>query len=139
MTTISKTILAGAALAVALSSAAFAQEAQAPTDQPAASAEAQPPILPRKPAATAGQTDQIRQFGDRREHHERHARNDGHHDDGWFFFGRHGDRDRGHDRDRDCDDRGCARGSQQPAAPGSVAPPANGLFNNGAAPKVQSN
>lgn len=137
MTIISKTILTGAALAVALSSATLAQEAQTPTDQPAASVEAQPQILPRKPAATAGQTDQSRQFGERRDHGERHARNDRHDDHGWVFFGRHGDRERGHDRDRDCGDR--ARSSQQPAAPGSVAPPANGLFNNGAAPKVQSN
>ncbi|MBK1637206.1 hypothetical protein [Rhodovulum adriaticum] len=126
-----KTILTGAALAVAVSSTAYAQQTQAPAAVPTASEQAQPRIMPRKPAAAAGQTVQTRQFG------ERHARS-GHHDDrGWFFFGRHGERDRGHDRD--CDDRSSARSGQQPAAPGSVAPPANGLFNNGATPKVQTN
>ncbi len=46
--------------------------------------------------------------------------------------------------DDDCDDDegddegGCAAGSN-PAPAGTVAPPANGLFGNGAAPRVQVN
>ncbi|KGF67503.1 hypothetical protein LL06_21895 [Hoeflea sp. BAL378] len=41
------------------------------------------------------------------------------------------------DDDDDDDDGGSARANPAPA--GAVAPPANGLFGNGAAPKVQVN
>jgi hypothetical protein len=40
--------------------------------------------------------------------------------------------------DDDEDEGGCAAGSN-PAPAGTVAPPANGLFGNGAAPRVQVN
>jgi len=49
------------------------------------------------------------------------------------------------DEDEDCDDEeeegaagGCSAGAN-PAPAGTVAPPANGLFGNGAAPQVQVN
>ncbi|MGC9368247.1 MAG: hypothetical protein ACP5DX_01790 [Paracoccaceae bacterium] len=74
---------------------------------------------------------------------------DDEHEGRWLrrIFGDDDDhRRRGHDDDDDdddddCDDddgRGC-RGGMNPAPAGTVAPPANGLFNNGAAPKVQVN
>ena len=40
------------------------------------------------------------------------------------------------DEDDDDDDRA---GARNPAPSGTVAPPSNGLFGNGAAPKVQMN
>ncbi|MFW2543955.1 hypothetical protein ACN2XU_15035 [Primorskyibacter sp. 2E107] len=55
---------------------------------------------------------------------------------------------RGHDDDDDdddCDDEdddeddGCRDAGRNPAPAGAVAPPANGLFGNGAPPKVQMN
>ncbi|WP_371349129.1 hypothetical protein [Ancylobacter sp. IITR112] len=48
---------------------------------------------------------------------------------------------RGDDDDRDDEDDDDARGGNlfAPAPAGSVAPPKNGLFGNGAAPKVQVN
>lgn len=49
------------------------------------------------------------------------------------------DNDEGDDCDDGDDDAGdCAAGSN-PAPAGTVAPPANGLFGNGAAPQVQVN
>ncbi len=49
----------------------------------------------------------------------------------------------GHDdddeEDDDCDDDDCAGSARNPAPAGSVAPPSNGLFGNGAAPQVQVN
>lgn len=48
-----------------------------------------------------------------------------------------------HDDDDDCDDddddNEACRGALNPAPAGSVAPPQNGLFGNGAAPQVQVN
>jgi hypothetical protein len=64
---------------------------------------------------------------------------------GWrLLFGDDDDHHAGHDSD---DDEGgnCAPGQQDcvpavnPAPAGDVAPPANGLFNEGAAPTVQVN
>lgn len=54
----------------------------------------------------------------------------------------HGDHD-DDDEDEDCDDDdgdegSCAMGAT-PAPAGTVSPPANGLFGNGAAPRVQVN
>lgn len=54
----------------------------------------------------------------------------------------HGDHD-DDDEDEDCDDDdgdegSCATGAS-PAPAGTVSPPANGLFGNGAAPQVQVN
>ena len=54
----------------------------------------------------------------------------------------HGDHD-DDDEDEDCDDEdgdegSCAMGAT-PAPAGTVSPPANGLFGNGAAPQVQVN
>jgi hypothetical protein len=50
---------------------------------------------------------------------------------------------RGHDDDDDCDedddDGGCRNGARSPAPVGTVAPPQNGLFGNGAPPRVQMN
>lgn len=53
---------------------------------------------------------------------------------------------RGHDDDDDDDDDGecdddddCRGGVRNPAPAGTVAPPQNGLFGNGAAPQVQVN
>ncbi|WP_425102194.1 hypothetical protein [Tropicibacter sp. S64] len=50
---------------------------------------------------------------------------------------------RGHDDDDDCDDDDddddCQGGARNPAPAGTVAPPQNGLFGNGAPPQVQVN
>jgi hypothetical protein len=53
---------------------------------------------------------------------------------------------RGHDdhddEDNDCDDDDdddCGSGARNPAPAGTVAPPQNGLFGNGAPPQVQVN
>lgn len=43
------------------------------------------------------------------------------------------------DGDDDEDDDDAGRGARNPAPAGSVAPPQNGLFGNGAAPQVQVN
>lgn len=54
----------------------------------------------------------------------------------------HRERDHGHDDDDDDDedDDGYGRNaSANPAPSGTVAPPANGLFGSGAAPKVKLN
>ncbi len=62
-------------------------------------------------------------------------------------YGREGSR-RGHDDDDDdddddCDDDDddddCRGGARNPAPAGTVAPPQNGLFGNGAPPQVQVN
>jgi len=55
---------------------------------------------------------------------------------GSWLFGRHGHDD---DDDDDDDDEGGNRGANNPAPAGTVAPPQNGLFGNGAPPKVQVN
>jgi len=70
-------------------------------------------------------------------------------DDGWFFglFGHEGGRHGHHGHDDDDDDhdgRACPPGSTNcasgtPAAAGTTAPPANGLFAPGAKPQVQTN
>lgn len=52
-------------------------------------------------------------------------------------FAKHDDDDGDGDDDEDDDDAG--RGARNPAPAGSVAPPQNGLFGNGAAPQVQVN
>jgi len=46
---------------------------------------------------------------------------------------------RGHEDDDDdeCDDNDCAATTANPAPAGTVAPPKNGLFGNGAPPQVQ--
>jgi hypothetical protein len=41
------------------------------------------------------------------------------------------------DRDDDCDDDDCRGGARSPAPAGTVTPPQNGLFGNGAPPQVQ--
>jgi opacity protein-like surface antigen len=121
MTFTLKPLLAGAALAAALSPMAQAQDL------------AQPRIAPRPQAA--GQQQQMTQTTQRYRDHDRWERHGRHHDDdgkGWFFFGRHGHHD-------DDDARG-NRNARSPAAPGAVAPPANGLFTQGGAtPKAQVN
>ena len=43
------------------------------------------------------------------------------------------------DCDDDDDDDDCRGGARNPAPPGTVAPPQNGLFGNGAPPQVQVN
>ena len=43
------------------------------------------------------------------------------------------------DDDDDCDDDDCAGTMSNPAKAGTVAPPDNGLFGNGAPPKVEVN
>ena len=47
--------------------------------------------------------------------------------------------DDGDDCDDDDDDDECRGGGRDPAPTGSVAPPQNGLFGNGAPPQVQVN
>lgn len=64
-------------------------------------------------------------------------------DDGWSLW-RHDDDDEDDDNcgeDEDDDDEGCARtgGRGNPAPAGSVPPPANGLFGNGAPPVAVTN
>lgn len=49
------------------------------------------------------------------------------------------DHDDDHDDDDDDDDHGRRRGMTNPAPAGTVAPPQNGLFGSGAAPKVKQN
>lgn len=47
-----------------------------------------------------------------------------------------------HEDDDDCDDKDddeCVGNTRNPAPAGAVAPPQNGLFGNGAPPKVQVN
>ena len=51
---------------------------------------------------------------------------------------KHDDDDDGEDDDCDDDNSGCARG-KNPDRAGSVAPPDNGLFGDGDAPKVNVN
>lgn len=57
----------------------------------------------------------------------------------WIFGGSHDDDGYQTDGcdDEEGDDGACAGG--QPAAAGTVAPPANGLFTDGATPQVQQN
>jgi hypothetical protein len=43
------------------------------------------------------------------------------------------------DDDDDDDDGGCGNAARNPAPAGTVAPPQNGLFGNGAPPQVQVN
>lgn len=59
---------------------------------------------------------------------------------GWWS-GRRGDDDDEYERDDDDDDddEGGYRAQMNPAPAGTVAPPKNGLFGNGARPKVQVN
>lgn len=57
-------------------------------------------------------------------------------DDGHSFFK---SSRRRHDHDDDDCDGGCRSGAPNPAPAGTVAPPQNGLFGSGAAPKVQVN
>lgn len=66
--------------------------------------------------------------------HRHRARGDD--DDDHKYRARHDDDDDDDDCDDDDDD---CRGAMNPAPAGSSAPPQNGLFNNGAAPKVQVN
>ncbi len=56
-------------------------------------------------------------------------------DDRWRGGSRRGHDD---DDDDDCDDD-CQGGARNPAPAGTVAPPQNGLFGNGAPPQVQVN
>jgi hypothetical protein len=49
------------------------------------------------------------------------------------------DDDHDDDDDDDCEDDDCRGGAGNPAPAGSVAPPQNGLFGNGAPPQVQVN
>lgn len=52
---------------------------------------------------------------------------------------RRGNDDDDDDEDCDDDDDDCRGGTSNPAPAGNVAPPQNGLFGNGAPPKVQVN
>ncbi|MGY9047528.1 hypothetical protein P775_07040 [Puniceibacterium antarcticum] len=61
---------------------------------------------------------------------------DDHESRGFFRFG--DDDDDEEDDDCEEDDGGC-NGASNPAPAGTVAPPQNGLFGNGAPPKVQVN
>ena len=63
-------------------------------------------------------------------------------DDRWRDGSRRGhddDDDDDDDCDDDDDDDDCRGGARNPAPAGSVAPPQNGLFGNGAPPQVQVN
>ncbi len=59
-------------------------------------------------------------------------------DDRRYRDGARGGRD-DEDDDDDCDDDDCRGGANNPAPAGTVAPPQNGLFGNGAPPQVQVN
>ncbi|WP_172330655.1 hypothetical protein [Mangrovicoccus sp. HB161399] len=56
---------------------------------------------------------------------------------GYPMGGRHGGGE--DDEDDDGDGHGGSRGARSPAPAGTVAPPPNGLFGNGAPPQVQVN
>ncbi|WP_321333886.1 hypothetical protein [Breoghania sp.] len=73
-----------------------------------------------------------RDYGERHEYREHHAGRLG-------WFKRMWDHDDDEGDDDDDDYRGRGRGMNRPAPSGSVTPPANGLFNNGAKPKAQVN
>ena len=64
-------------------------------------------------------------------------------DDGKYRSGSRHDDDDDDDDDDDCDDDDddddCGNSARNAAPAGTVAPPQNGLFGNGAAPKVQMN
>jgi hypothetical protein len=64
-------------------------------------------------------------------------------DDRWREGARRGHDDDDDDDEDDCDedddDGGCRNGARNPAPAGTVAPPQNGLFGNGAPPRVQMN
>ena len=63
-------------------------------------------------------------------------------DRGWREGSRRGHDDDDDDDDDDCDDDDdddCRGGARNPAPAGTVAPPQNGLFGNGAPPQVQVN
>ncbi|MCF3974834.1 hypothetical protein [Paracoccus salsus] len=62
-------------------------------------------------------------------------------DDRWRDGSRrgHDDDDDDDDCDDDDDDDECRGGARNPAPAGTVAPPPNGLFGNGAPPQVQVN
>jgi hypothetical protein len=63
-------------------------------------------------------------------------------DDRWRDGSRRGhddDDDDDDDCDDDDDDDDCSGGARNPAPAGTVAPPQNGLFGNGAPPQVQVN
>lgn len=116
------------ALAVLLSSTVVGALSAAPIDAP---------LLAGSPVATAAApAAQPVQLAD----------NDDDDDDGFFgWFGHHGRRGH-HDDDDDDDDHGrrnCPPGATgcgaAPAAAGTVAPPANGLFAPGSKPQVQTN
>jgi len=66
------------------------------------------------------------------DHHGKHRK-------WWRLFGDDDDDDDDHDDDDDDDDDGRRGGARNPAPAGTVAPPQNGLFGNGAAPKVKVN
>ena len=63
-------------------------------------------------------------------------------DRGWREGSRRGHDDDDDDDDDDCDDDDdddCRGGARNPAPAGTVTPPQNGLFGNGAPPRVQVN
>lgn len=63
-------------------------------------------------------------------------------DHGWrAVWGGGDDDDEDEDDDDDCDDDdgNCRGAARNPAPAGTVAPPQNGLFGNGAPPRVQMN
>ncbi len=161
-------ILAGIVATMIIAPVALAQETTSTPEvtPPAATSQSQPEIAPRSPqtstAVRPGRNADIpcdrearrerrrdgegrgygerhergeygrrhgrREYGERHEYRERHAGRFG-------WFKRMWDDDEGDDDDDDY--RG--RGMNRPAPSGSVAPPANGLFNNGAKPKAQVN
>ena len=68
--------------------------------------------------------------------------NDDDDDRGWREGARRGHDDDDDDDDDDCgddDDDDCRGGARNPAPAGTVAPPQNGLFGNGAPSQVQVN
>lgn len=60
-------------------------------------------------------------------------------DDRWRDGSRRGHDDDEYDDEDDDDDDDCRGGARNPAPAGTVAPPQNGLFGNGAPPQVQVN
>jgi hypothetical protein len=67
------------------------------------------------------------------------ASDDDDEDGRWREGARRGDDDDDEDEDDCADDDDCRGGAGNPAPAGTVAPPQNGLFGNGAPPQVQVN
>lgn len=132
LTTAIGTSVAGVLMAAPIAAPDMAPAAASATVAPGA-------LFASSPAVTAPQPAQLVTTPDGK---VMLAEDDGDEDEGWIF-GRKERREGGEHDDDDDDEGGCRPGTQgcaqAPAAAGTVAPPANGLFTNGSAAPVQSN